>query len=545
MRPAAQLLGTSLVAVLLAGCGGGDPPAVGLMRLHGPRLAIETRPDTTGRGSMFSFALDDEVETFGSKGGRFLLHFARTGPNAVPAADVDSSGVPDFIEHAADTYDEVVTAYEALGFLAPLGDENLPDNGGDGRFDVYLVDFAGQGDGHYADDACGPNNGDQCAGYMVQENDFKGYGYPSTKVANRVLASHEFFHAVQSAYDDKQGAVLAEGTAVWATETFDDTLDDFEGLIPGYLQNPDRPLDQPQAGATDAFSYGTGIFWEFLGERYQKPLVLDVWKSVANGAGGVANPAWWDILDPLLQKEANATFAEAFVDFTTWNLFTGKRADPTRSYQHGARYSGLPYEPAKLPYSADALRVFYASAQYFQALPGGRAALTAALVSPPGGADETDGLALLMVPDKAGKYGEVKRFTDLTGGIETLDTQEVDDVVVWVVNGRQAGPSRKPALCVGTVAEVAACSDALRGAGGSAGAGGHGGGGPGGGGQGGGSPTDQGGGVPASQSSPPAAAETSGCGCGTTAAKPSMAHFAALALALAALRRRRKSARSA
>ena len=74
-------------------------------------------------------------------------------------------------------------------FRAPVRDEGLPDNGGDDRFDVYLVAFAGQGDGNYRDDVCSKDDPQICAGYMVQENDFKGYGYPSTLVANRILAN--------------------------------------------------------------------------------------------------------------------------------------------------------------------------------------------------------------------------------------------------------------------------------------------------------------------------------------------------------------------
>jgi MYXO-CTERM domain-containing protein len=544
------LLGAALA---LVGCGAGDAGDVAA-RVHGPPLSPLARPDTTLRGTQFSFGKDDVVETHGSQGGRFLVHYTRSGPNAVPATDGDQSGVPDFVEHAAETYEDVATKYQGLGFLTPLGDEAVADDGGDGRFDVYLVDFAGQGDGHYADDACGPKNTEQCAGYMVQENDFKGYGYPSTTIANRILASHEYFHAVQAAYDSKQGAILAEGTAVWATEQFDPTLTDFEGLIPGYLENPDRPLDQPQPGATDAFSYGTAIYWQFLGERYDKPLVRALWESVVNGAGGVASPSWWQTIDPLLQKEAGVSFAESFVEFATYNLYTGKRADPTRSYEHGASYSAVPYEHAKLPYAGESLRVFYASTQYFQALPEGREAITAALVSPPGTGDEappdeTDGLALLVVADVDGTYGDATRFADPTAGTETIATTGVDDVVVFVVNGRMEGPSRRPTLCIGTVDEVAACK-AKFGGGAGAGGGGQGGAGAGGGdaggaGQGGGATTGSTttGAAPATASDAPA---DEGSGCAVASGGPgSSAGLVALGVAAAALGARRRRARRA
>jgi hypothetical protein len=548
VRRAARLLCALASSAALAGCGASDPTGAPVPRLHGPPLATETRPDTTGRGSMFSFGADDVVETFGSKGGHFLLHFTRQGPNAVPPADADASGVPDFVEQAAETYDEVVAKYDGLGFLAPLSDEGLPDNGGDGRFDVYFVDFAGQGDGHYADDACGPKNMDQCAGYMVQENDFAGYGYPSTTIANRILASHEFFHAVQAAYDTKQGPVLAEGTAVWATETFDDTLGDFEGFLPGYFQNPDRPLNLPMNGATDPFSYGTAIFWEFLGERYEKPLVRTLWEQVVNGTNGVADPGWWDVIDPMLKAEAKASFADAFVDFATWNLFTGVRADPKRAYAKGAGFSAVTLKPADLPYSADELRVFYASAQYFQSIPDKRTAMTAALVSPAGGAgDETEGLHLLMVANHANQYGEVKRLADPKAGVETIDTTGAGDVIVFVVNGKMDGASRKPGLCIGTTDEVAACRAALgAGGAGGGGAGGAGGAWPGSGGShvgaGGGSTTTTTTAAPSAAT--PAEPAKSGCGCRAAGGEGGDRGIGLLALAGLAIASRRRSSSS-
>src|SRR5690606_35560108 len=97
-------------------------------------------------------------------------------------------------------YDEVLAAYVGrLGFRAPLADGSLLDNGGDARFDVYLLDFGGSADGSFRVDACGQDGAlpTQCAGFMVQENDFAGYAYPSVRYANRLLAAHELFHAVQ------------------------------------------------------------------------------------------------------------------------------------------------------------------------------------------------------------------------------------------------------------------------------------------------------------------------------------------------------------
>ncbi len=529
MRRAQGLLAPGL-ALALAGCGAGDDVAIG----KGPGVAAEVRPDTPGNNLQFNFDSGDVVESFGSSDGRFLVHFTRNGPNAVPAADTDSSGVPDFVEQVASVYVEVLAHYETtLGFRAPLDDGAIADNGGDDRFDVYLVDFAGVGDGNYRDDACGPGNQDQCAGYMVEENDFAGYGYPSTLVANRILGSHEFFHAVQSAYDNGQGSIMAEGSAVWATESFDPSLNDFEYFLDGYLDNPDRPLDKPLPGPVDPFSYGSAIFFQFLEEHYGPGTVRSLWERCEDGANGVADPVWLTEIDPLLAAQDGASFAEAMDDFATWNLFTSSFSDPARSYAKGNQYLRVRIDPVTAPYSEDALRVYYASSQYFGADPGTRAAMTAALVPPASDPGAADGLMLHLAVERGSDLDPVVDVVDPTAGTETIDTNGADRLVVLVVNGAVSGDSKKPGLCIGTVDEVAACKAAL----GQSGAGGAGGGGGAGGA--GGSGTGEGGQTPASQ---PPAEEESGCGCRVPAA-PASERAGVVALALAALlaRRRRRS----
>ncbi|MFT3770808.1 MAG: MYXO-CTERM sorting domain-containing protein [Minicystis sp.] len=513
------------LAAALAGCGAGDDA---LPTAAPPPRETLVRPDTPGNNLLFRFADTDAVETFGSTGGHFLVHFTRQGPNAVPAADTDSSGVPDFVEEVASVYEEVLTKYhDDLGFRPPVSDEGLADNGGDGRFDVYLVDFAGKGDGNYQNDTCDAQNKQICAGYMVQENDFTGYGYPSTQVANRILGSHEFFHAVQAAYDIGQGSVLAEGTAVWATEQFDPSLNDFEGFLPGYLDNPDRPLDTPLPGPVDPFSYGSAIFFEFLEEHYGAGTIRDLWARCDNGANGEADPMWITELEPLLQKKAQVSFADALSSFAVWNLFTGQNADPTRSYLHGSAYPPVKMNDETAPFQKDLLRVYYASAQYYRIFPNGRPTMTAALIAHPDSPDDTKDLRVLLTARRGKEYDQVLRLADVSAGTETIDTNGADRLVVIVTNNATSGSSRRPALCIGTAGEVAACAkkvtDSNNGSGGG-GAGGSGGAGGGG--------------------TMPPATEPSGCGC-RVAAPADTTPGALVAVALAALYRRRRRARAA
>lgn len=472
-----RLAASSLIVAVSAGCGGEgtalsshDSP----FDLSPPAGAPLIRPDTPGNMLLHRFAASETVDSFGSPGGHFLVHFTRSGLNAVPAKDADASGTPDFVEEVASVYEEVLERYHVdLGFRPPKGDAQLADNGGDGRFDVYLVDFAGMADGSYASDKCGPENPDTCAGYMVQENDFKGYPYPSTLVANRILGSHEFFHAVQAAYDDGQGSILNEGTAVWATETFDPSLNDLEGFVKGYLNIPDRSLDVPLPGPVDTFSYGSAIFFKFLEERYGKGTIRDLWERCENGANGVPDPGWFGALDGVLAAHGKTTFAAAFTEFATYNLFTGPRADPKRGYASGAGYPLVKMESVTAPFAEAKLRSFYASTQYYEAKPEGRAAMTAALVSATPA--ELDGLTLLLTARRGAVYDPIATLADVAAGTETVATSGAESLVVAVINGRKSGNSRRPGLCIGTADEVASCRAEILGA--SSGSGGAGGGG--------------------------------------------------------------------
>jgi len=493
--------------------------------LGAPAAGPEVRPDTPGNNLQFSFERGDTVESFASVGGRFRVHFTRSGPNAVPAADANTDGVPDFVEEVAAVYDEVLAFYTVdLGFRAPLDDGDIADNGGDDRFDVYLVDFAGVGDGNFAQDQC---SGGTCAGFMTQENDYAGYGYPSTLYANRILGSHELFHAVQAAYDVDQGSVLAEGTAVWATERYDPTLEDFEHFIDGYLENPDRPIDEGLPGPADPFSYGAAIFFQYLEEAHGPNMVRALWEASEDGANGVADPYWVEALGPALEATAGVTFANAFAEFARWNLFTDDFADPGQAYAAGDGYPRVRIDPATAPHQDDALRVYYASAQYYGLDPAGRAAIAAALVPTATAPDATTDLRLFIATESGGARS-VTSIADVSAGTETVDASNASRVIVVVVNVASGGDSKKPGLCIGAPDEVAACKVALGEVGGGGGGSGPGGGGPG----------DDDGGDDADGDD-----AGDGCGCVEAGRTPAQSSWAAVAFsaAIAAYGRRRRA----
>lgn len=282
-------------------------------------VAVAARPE-----------LADEA-TFGLDGGAVLVHYATTGPDAVPPDDADDSGVPDFVEEVARTAEEALAHFAASGFRRPLGDGAL---GGDARLDLYLRDLSAA-DGNAVADHCDETG---CAGHAIAENDYAGYAYPSRTEAIRSVVPHELFHLVQFAYTLDQPATWAEGTAVWAVEhLYGDGNSDFERFLPAFLGRTYRPFERAVGGFGDAYPYGAALWPYFLAYRFGVSAIVAAWE------GCVTSP-FLDALDAVL-AERDASLATAWIEFTRINAFTGAHAIPS-SYPGAERWVAAPREPA-------------------------------------------------------------------------------------------------------------------------------------------------------------------------------------------------------
>ncbi len=401
------------------------------------------RPDMPDEGTVFRFAPEDVIERHDEE--RVRVHFTRDGSNAVPAADEDGNGIPDFVELAGDATETALDFYAAEGFLAPLGDAALAENGGDARFDVYLVDFFGSADGAFVRDRCSSEGGTAtCIGHFVMENDFATVGALRREQAARIVATHELFHAVQVAYDAARDSILGEGTAVWATDRLDPSLREVAAFSGGYLESIERPLDVPRAGVVlDPFAYGSAIFFQFLEERHDEVLMLELWEACA----AEPDEGWLALLDRLLAARGSS-FAEEMELFAIWNLFTDRRANPEVSYADGARYQPVSLREETLPLIDERPRHARAATRGYTFSPGRRTSIDARL----GGTDE----------DRAGLVLRLARVDDdvvtlAEAGATRFDVAGADEVIVLVVNTARVGEARRATVCVGDPSELSAC----------------------------------------------------------------------------------------
>lgn len=435
------------------GCAGADAGA-GL----GVRLE-ELRP-TDPSASGARFAAGEVVETHGSPGGEFLVHYTRAGANAVPDADLDTSGVPDFVESVAATYDEALAYYRSAGFRDPLSDLGAPGgDGGDGRFDVYLVDFAGIGDGAFRRDGCLAGAPSQCFGHMAQDEEFEGYPVSRRAEAIRILAAHELFHAIQAAYDADQSAIFSEGSAVWASEAFDPALQDLDGFSGAYLTMTNRSLDVATTPPGDNFTYGSGVVFLFLTERYGPDVVRTLLEDLEDGARGVTDPEWIPALDALLARDHSTSWADALDELAEWCLYTGARADPTVAFARGESLALLGTTEVDPPFSDDRVRLLPSSINAYLSVPLGRSTMTAAIV-PTLGSDDATAISMVVARLGSGTVREVVHAGDPTRA-PSLSMAAGDVFVVLLVRGNDVATSHTPGVCIGSPSEVSACVDAL------------------------------------------------------------------------------------
>jgi len=287
------------------------------------------RPDE-GTG-LFTYDASDELEYIDSEDGLVRVHFSVSGPNVTLLDDDDGDGRPDFPVTIVEEVATVLVEYEHEGFRRPVMETEvgLEAKGGSDALDVYLVDFGGSSDGQFGVDRC---RSGVCAGHLLIENDFAGYGYASLYEAARVLASHELFHGVQYAYTDDLDPWFSEGTATWAEHLLEPEIDDYIRFCKSYLADVGRSIDRPPAGTVTSFSYGTALFFGFVQERHSSDVMVDMMDHLADAGDGDEVAAISAAL-----ADSGDTLSDAWVEFATWNLATGRRSGIIDSYPYADR----------------------------------------------------------------------------------------------------------------------------------------------------------------------------------------------------------------
>lgn len=215
-----------------------------------------------------------------------------------------------------------------LGYHRPLKDGT---RGGNAKLDIYLKNVGAKGYYGY----CAPEKRvagafHTASGYCVLDNDFSRaeFGLPPW-ATRKVTAAHEFFHAVQYAYDVDEDRWLMEATATWVEERVADSVNDNRQYLRyGQLGSPGTPLDSFQN--TGFAQYGNWLFFEHLSQAYGATVVRQIWREAGQFAGAGKRYSVAAIAAVLAAR--GSSLPEAYARFASANVI------PQRTYVEGAAY---------------------------------------------------------------------------------------------------------------------------------------------------------------------------------------------------------------
>ncbi len=228
-----------------------------------------------------------------------------------------------------------------LGYRRPAADGT---RGGDARFDVYLKELGSEGlYGYCAPERRVKGEPQQASGFCVLDDDFarNQFGRPPMQTL-RVTAAHEFFHAVQFAYDYAEDPWLLESTATWMEEQFADSVDDNRAYLGfGQLARPGVPLDLFDSGGYG--HYGNWPFWQFVTDRYGVGVVKQVIRRTGTGNG---LPDEFSTLALRRVLADHGGLRRVFAAYAAGNTVPG------RTYPEGASYRPAPVTTRTMTSSA-------------------------------------------------------------------------------------------------------------------------------------------------------------------------------------------------
>jgi len=243
----------------------------------------------------------------------FRIHYTLDGKDAITEDYLDA-----VVLAIEDSYTFQI---EELGFTPPPSDDWM---GGDSRYDVYLKDLIGTGEGAlgYAvpesvvsDNPNSPETETRSStGYLLVENDFHDVDGGTPIQLMRATIAHEFHHIVQFGYDhDDSHGWISEATSTY-TETITFPEDqDATGYVAYAYQYPELcfgTVDDPGFGQ---LQYGEWAAVQMMADTYGQAFVADLWRNIAQYDG-------FEAIETTLSAYGTQTLPDLIAAYRTRNL---------------------------------------------------------------------------------------------------------------------------------------------------------------------------------------------------------------------------------
>ncbi len=253
-----------------------------------------------------------------TKSGKFIIHYDTAGSrHAVPKADSNGSGIPDFIEYTAFAIDSTWNhLIGTLGFEDPVIRETEP----------YEIRFRDLGKNNYGYTCI---KGIESTTFMILHHNYKNFppnNHPEGNQAGALYASiaHEFKHASQYATNLWRGEA---GSLAWsemdATMTEDIVFEDVNDNL-HFLRSAANPSSASFAsifgspGNSIPVAYNHFTWKLYFAEKFGMEFWVDVWNQFIEDPEKI-------FLDAVRESLAqyHTTFEDEHLENLAWHLATG------------------------------------------------------------------------------------------------------------------------------------------------------------------------------------------------------------------------------
>ena len=276
-----------------------------------------------------------------SPSGRFRIHYDTSGVNQPRMlAGNPLNPVPNSHEEYVDSVGSIFdhcrdVEVDVLGFRPAPSDGG---KAGGAEYDIYVRDQAPDLFGFTSwDGETQLESGvrDRYVTFIEIDNDFLAQ---RTKGLDglRVTAAHELHHSMQvGAYGiwntvPNSDFYFYELTSVWLEEVLYSDVNDYYFDLPRFLQNFKDFSGRSFAFATFSAAnagYERSIWDQYLERRFGIDVVRQMWE-------GILTEPPLKSMETVLENHGTS-LKTAFAEFSSWNIFTGVRADTVRYYREG------------------------------------------------------------------------------------------------------------------------------------------------------------------------------------------------------------------
>ncbi len=262
--------------------------------------------------------------------GRFRIHYAASGPDAVPNVDSDGNALPDYIDACFNALGRTWRAeVDTLGYLPPPADGS---EGGSAALDVYVRDLskAGpSGTSYYGvtsiEKLIGSVPIDRYTSWIELDNDYSEDNRDATGAmaystfgidALNVTCAHEFHHTIQNGSYGLANTHLMfyELTSTWMELRVWPDVQDWTVYANALFENPER---WPFSNVSPSTGYVWGWFGNILAEVDPSTMRL-TWEKIALGS-----LPFKALVDVCLQR--GSSFADVFCRHLPTMYRTGSR----------------------------------------------------------------------------------------------------------------------------------------------------------------------------------------------------------------------------